>query len=226
MGHEAPRREPGNSSAAVSGSEPRLGRPAKLPRDLLLVCRRCHIRLTESVLVVAVRQQRVYWYQRTASRPPGRREGGSRPEAGTGSNRPPGYVLRRRYLASTSRVGVGQQSGSNRTPLGLHRVAEKIGAGHPIGTVFESRRPTGLTWNGKPDGSIAHRILWLEGLEPGLNQGGSVDSHARYIYIHGLADEPTLGRPASRGCVHLAGADLLALFDRLQTGSLVWIGWC
>jgi lipoprotein-anchoring transpeptidase ErfK/SrfK len=118
---------------------------------------------------------------------------------------------------------MGQESGSNRTPLGLHRVAEKVGAGHPIGTVFESRRPVGFTWQGMPKAPIAHRILWLEGLEPGFNRGGNVDSHARYIYIHGLADEPSLGRPASRGCIHMAAADLLPLFDRVRLETLVWI---
>jgi lipoprotein-anchoring transpeptidase ErfK/SrfK len=137
--------------------------------------------------------------------------------------RTPTAICRRRYLVSTSRFGMGQESGSNRTPLGLHRVAEKVGAGHPIGTVFESRRPVGFTWQGMPKAPIAHRILWLEGLEPGFNRGGNVDSHARYIYIHGLADEPSLGRPASRGCIHMAAADLLPLFDRVRLETLVWI---
>jgi lipoprotein-anchoring transpeptidase ErfK/SrfK len=132
--------------------------------------------------------------------------------------------FRRQFRVSTSRFGTGQQSGSNRTPLGLHRVAEKIGGGYPPGTVFESRRAVGFTWQGKPGAPIAHRILWLEGLEPGFNRGGNVDSHARYIYIHGLGDEPTLGRPASRGCIHMAGADLMPLFDRVPSGTLVWIG--
>lgn len=136
---------------------------------------------------------------------------------------PASYDLRRRFRASTSRFGIGQQSGSNRTPLGLHRVAEKIGAGYPTGTVFKSRQPVGFTWQGLPDGAIAHRILWLDGLEPGFNRGGEVDSHARFIYIHGLGNEPTLGRPASRGCVHLSAADLMPLFDLLPSGTLVWI---
>ena len=42
-----------------------------------------------------------------------------------------------------------------------------------------------------PDAKITTRILWLEGLEPGFNRGGNVDSHARYIYIHGTADQMT-----------------------------------
>jgi hypothetical protein len=133
-------------------------------------------------------------------------------------------TLRKSFLISTSRFGTGQQNGSNQTPLGLHRVAEKVGGGQPIGTVFESRKPVGFTWQGLPEAPIVHRILWLDGLEPGLNRGGQVDSHSRYIYIHGLANEPALGRPSSHGCIHLAAADLLPLFDLLPSGSLVWIG--
>ncbi len=124
---------------------------------------------------------------------------------------------------STSRVGVGEISGSHRTPRGLHRVAQKIGGGSPVGTVFKSRVPVGYTWAGHPLAPITTRIFWLEGLEPGLNRGGDVDSHARYIYIHGTGNETTLGRPDTIGCIHLSTNDLIPLFDRLPTGSLVWI---
>ncbi len=133
------------------------------------------------------------------------------------------YRFVKRFRCSTSRFGIGQNAGSNCTPLGLHRIAEKIGGGWPVGTVFESRKPMGYTWRGMPDAKITTRILWLEGLEPGLNRGGNVDSHARYIYIHGTGDETTIGRPASCGCIHLAANDLVPLFDLLPVGTLVWI---
>ena len=133
------------------------------------------------------------------------------------------YRLVKQFRCSTSRFGVGQIAGSNQTPLGLHRIAEKIGGGWPVGTVFKSRKPVGFTWKGLPFAKITTRILWLEGLEPGFNRGGNVDSHARYIYIHGTGDEPTLGRPASCGCIHLAADDLIPLFDQLPLGTLVWI---
>lgn len=112
---------------------------------------------------------------------------------------------------------------SNRTPLGLHAVARKVGGGYPIGTVFRGRRAVGFTWQGQPHATIVHRILWLEGLEPGFNRGGQVDSFQRYIYLHGFGDEATLGRPASHGCIHLAAHDLIPLFDRVPVGTLVWI---
>ena len=176
--------------------------PVALPQEFLEACRRQRARLTRDVLLVSVAQQTVTWCRRAW--------GGK-------------YQREREFIASTSRFGTGQVANSNRTPLGLHRIARKIGAGWPAGTVFESRRAVGFTWAGRPDAAIAHRILGLEGLEPGLNRGGEVDTFRRYIYIHGVGDEPTLGRPASRGCVHLAAADLLPLYDRVGEGTLVWI---
>jgi hypothetical protein len=133
------------------------------------------------------------------------------------------------FSCSTSRFGIGQTEGSNRTPLGLHRIAEKIGAGKPAGTVFKSRQIIGHTSQPEfVDAKITTRILWLEGLEPGLNKGFNgdvnIDSHARYIYIHGTADQKSIGKPASCGCIHLADADLIPLFDLLPSGTLVWIG--
>ena len=134
------------------------------------------------------------------------------------------YKFVKKFPCSTSRFGIGQTEGSNCTPLGLHRIAEKIGAGEPAGTVFKSRQIIGHTSQPEfADAKITTRILWLEGLEPGFNRGGNVDSHARYIYIHGTADQKSIGQPASHGCIHLADADLIPLFDLLPVGTLVWI---
>jgi hypothetical protein len=134
----------------------------------------------------------------------------------------------KKFPCSTSRFGIGQTEGSQCTPLGLHRIAEKIGAGEPAGTVFKARQVIGHTSQPEfADAKITTRILWLEGLEPGLNKGlngeVNVDSHARYIYIHGTADQTSIGQPASHGCIHLADADLIPLFDLLPGGTLVWI---
>jgi L,D-transpeptidase catalytic domain len=133
------------------------------------------------------------------------------------------YGLMERYRISSSKFGIGQTVNSNCTPLGLHRIAQKVGGGYPPGTVFRGRKPVGFTWQGLPGATIVHRIFWLEGLEPGFNRGGEVDSFERYIYIHGFADEASLGHPASHGCIHLAGGDLIPLYDWLPAGTLVWI---
>src|SRR5262249_20039762 len=130
----------------------------------------------------------------------------------------------KQFPCSTSRFGIGQIEGSNCTPLGLHRIAEKFGGGEPAGTVFKSREAVGNTPQPQfANAKITTRIMWLEGLEPGFNRGTNVDSHARYIYIHGTGDQKSIGEPASHGCIHLADPDVLWLFDRLPSGTLVWI---
>jgi hypothetical protein len=134
------------------------------------------------------------------------------------------WHLRDTLRCSTSRFGIGQQEGSNCTPLGLHRIAEKIGAGERAGAVFKARKVIGHTSQPEfADAKITTRILWLDGLEPAFNRGGNVDTHTRYIYIHGTADQKSIGEPASHGCIHLADADLIPLFDLLPEGTLVWI---
>jgi L,D-transpeptidase YbiS len=135
----------------------------------------------------------------------------------------PDSLVKKRFRVSTSRFGIGQRANSNCTPLGLHRVAVKVGGGWPVGAVFKSREMIGYTWTNRVGAPITNRIFWLEGLEPGFNRGGNVDTFARYIYIHGTGNEPTLGRPASCGCVHVAGAELLKLYDTVPEGTLVWI---
>ena len=124
---------------------------------------------------------------------------------------------------STAVNGTGQQEGSFQTPLGLHRVCEKIGDDEPVGTVFKGRQPIRYDGKGDPTALITDRILSLEGLEPGFNSGGEVDSRQRYIYIHGIGDESRLGQPNSQGCIHLGAADLLPLFETISEGTLVLI---
>lgn len=128
------------------------------------------------------------------------------------------------YVCSTSRFGIGETENSNRTPRGLHRIAEKVGDGEPAGTIYRDREVIGSVAElGVKAGSITTRIMWLEGLEPGYNRGGDVDTHERTIYIHGTGDQASLGRPASHGCIHFADPDLISLFNLLPTGTLVWI---
>ena len=78
----------------------------------------------------------------------------------------------------------------------MHRIAEKIGDGEPAGTIFKSREVVGnVSELGVKAGRITTRIMWLEGLEPGFNQGGNVDTHDRYIYIHGTGDQKASADP-------------------------------
>jgi UDP-N-acetylmuramate--alanine ligase len=104
-------------------------------------------------------------------------------------------------------------------------VGARIGAGAAPGSVFESRLATGEVWRGEPraDDLILSRVLTLEGLEPGVNQGEGCDSLERYIYIHGTNHEGALGRAASHGCVRMANADIITLFERVHEGDPVLI---
>jgi len=131
------------------------------------------------------------------------------------------------YPVSTSRNGVGNLQDSYCTPLGLHEIAEKIGAGIPPGQVFIARQPQGRNYcatdvDADKD-TITSRILWLRGLQQGYNLGGQCDSYRRYIYIHGTADEKHIGQPASIGCIRMRNGDVIDLFERVETGCRVLI---
>lgn len=133
------------------------------------------------------------------------------------------------FAVSTALNGAGEQQDSGCTPRGRHRVAEKIGDGAPIGSVFVGRKPTGEIYDEElaarsPERDwILSRILWLDGCEPGRNQGGEVDSKSRYIYIHGTNECEQLGTPVSHGCIRMANEDVLTLFDAIQEGDQVQI---
>ena len=130
-----------------------------------------------------------------------------------------------RYDASTSRFGIGNRENSLKTPLGIHRIKEKYGAGAPPGRIFTDREDQGLNWDHSQNGDnlILTRILRLEGLEEGINKGPGVDSYERYIYIHGTGREDLVGAPLSHGCVCLRNHDIIRLFDMVREGALVYI---
>jgi len=142
---------------------------------------------------------------------------------------PDGDMLIRQYSVSCATNGAGSQNGSYCTPLGRHRIAEKIGAGVPLYSAFKARELTGEIWTPELDAAnpgrdwILSRILWLEGLEPGKNQGGTVDTHNRYIYIHGTHEEHKIGTPASHGCIRMKNEEVDELFNLVEVGTEVRI---
>ncbi len=130
------------------------------------------------------------------------------------------------YPVSTSKYGIGSAAGSNKTPLGLHRIKNKIGDGVPQNTIFKARRNTGIKAiiNQPNSGDlVTSRIMWLTGLEPGKNSGRGVDSYKRYIYIHGTAEEEKIGEVASHGCIRMYNKDVIDLYDRVDEGTKVEI---
>lgn len=124
------------------------------------------------------------------------------------------------YRISTSKFGLGDQPGSNRTPLGRMEVARKIGGNQPQGAVFKSRRPTGEVL--KPDAPgrdpIVSRILWLRGTE-----SRNKNAFPRYIYIHGTPARRNLGKPVSFGCIRMCCRDVIDLYNRVGYGTEVHV---
>lgn len=135
----------------------------------------------------------------------------------------------RDYSVSTSRYGTGCEQDSYRTPTGIHRIAEKIGKDCRRGEIFRARIATGelaqIILDTRPAGVdvITSRILRLQGMEPGVNQGEGVDSYQRYIYIHGTNEEGLIGQAASTGCIRMKNDDVIDLFDRVEVGTPVLI---
>jgi hypothetical protein len=124
------------------------------------------------------------------------------------------------YDCSTSKYGVGDAPGSYRTPLGRLVVAQKFGDGLPSGMKLKSRRPTGeiVKPNSPGRDPIVSRILWLRGTER-----QNAHAYNRAIYIHGTAEEFTIGTPASYGCIRMRSRDVIKLYGMVGVGATVEI---
>jgi hypothetical protein len=180
-------------------------RGAVLPRQGLvdMLCEYLEVRygadVSGDVLYVSVHRQRLYHVR-------GRR-------------------LLAEYPIATASNGLGTTRNSYRTPTGLHRVSEKFGDDVPPFGILKDRVFTGQVADPADPGPdrdhITSRILWLEGLEAGHNRGGERDSHERFIYIHGTANERSVGSPSSRGCIRMNNADVIELYGRVPIGTLV-----
>lgn len=141
--------------------------------------------------------------------------------------------IKKKYTISTGTRGLGQRANSYQTPIGLHRINEKIGHGVPKYGIFNRRQYVGAVWRKQPKALhhkdyISTRILRLEGLQPGFNRGRDwlgrkVDTEERAVYIHGTTMESKLGTPSTKGCVHMSAEDVIKLFNEVPTGTLVWI---
>lgn len=130
---------------------------------------------------------------------------------------------------NTAKNGVGCVRGSECTPIGLHYVRAAIGEGLPELAVLRGRRPTGELWSASLAAEFPHRdwilgrILWLCGLEKGVNRGGELDSFRRYIYLHGSPEAEVLTHPSSHGCIRLTPSDMVKVYALLSVGSQIEI---
>ncbi|HSR70025.1 MAG TPA: L,D-transpeptidase [Acidobacteriota bacterium] len=137
--------------------------------------------------------------------------------------------VRRTFTVSTSKNGVGNLKGSEKTPPGLHEVCAKHGDDVPLGGIFKGRVYTGEQAEILQDGTdldsddVTTRVLRLCGREPGRNKGGRVDTFQRMVYIHGTPEEGLLGRPASDGCVRMKNSEVIKLYEMVEVGIPVLI---
>ena len=133
------------------------------------------------------------------------------------------------YIISSSAYGTGNKAGSNKTPLGLHKIKQKYGETTPIngrmvGRVFYGDITAIYTDKTKSkNDDVTSRIMWLEGMEDGKNKGKGIDSYKRHIYIHGTSEEGRLGSPASHGCIRMKNKEVIVLFNKIAIGTLVLI---
>jgi len=125
-----------------------------------------------------------------------------------------------RYPVSTSKFGIGDATGSYRTPLGTLFVSGKFGDRLVSGTVIKGRIPTReiLAVNAPGRDAIVSRVIWLRGLE-----AQNRSARDRCIYIHGTPEERRIGKPASFGCVRMRSKDVIALYDYVHIGMHVTI---
>ena len=137
--------------------------------------------------------------------------------------------LMRTYAISTAAKGLGSRSGSNKTPSGAHRISTKIGSTAKRGAVFDKLQNTGRIakiYTAPAPGVTAlvlTRVLRLDGLEPGKNKGGNVDTFNRAIYFHGTNKEGNLGKRASHGCIRMNNDEIIKLFPQVPVDTLVYI---
>ena len=137
--------------------------------------------------------------------------------------------LVKEYIISSSKYGEGSEDGSFKTPLGKHKISKMIGGDQPHGMRFIGRIPSEIypIYSEEKvfvtDDVVQSRIIWLTGMEEGINSGYGIDSYARYIYIHGTPEEWLLGEKASKGCIRMSNSDVIELFNQLEGNESVQI---
>jgi lipoprotein-anchoring transpeptidase ErfK/SrfK len=124
------------------------------------------------------------------------------------------------YPVSTSKFGIGDSTGSYRTPLGTLFVSAKFGDRLPPGAVIKNRIPTGeiVSANAPGRDAIVARVIWVRAMEA-QNRG----ARDRCIYIHGTPEERRIGQPVSFGCTRMRSRDVIALYDSVHIGMHVLI---
>ena len=168
---------------------------------VISVCREQNYTLTPQWIYVSISRQRLYFYEHNK--------------------------LEAIFVISTSLYGVSSLKDSLGTPLGLHKIADKIGDDAVAGMVFIGRKSTGKVYTEYQDwrfrGYVTTRIIRLKGLEFGKNLGGDCDTYNRYIYIHGVSDESRIGMPYTHGCIGMLNHEIVHFYKMIKADSLLLI---
>jgi len=133
------------------------------------------------------------------------------------------------FPVSTAKNGLGEKRGSECTPRGWHQVHSVIGLDNVVNSVFVGRVFTGeiycnqLAFDYPERDWILTRIIRIEGLEPGRNRGGEVDTLERFIYLHGVPDVTPMGVPGSHGCIRMRNTDVMSMADWIKVGARICI---
>lgn len=124
------------------------------------------------------------------------------------------------YQISTGKNGTGETPGSYKTPRGIFSIKTKIGQNnHPL-LKYKAQTPVGIYQPSQARyDNILSRILTLDGL-----QSHNRNTLSRYVYIHGTSAIKKLGTmPCSLGCIRMNPYEITKLFDKVQSGTQVYI---
>ena len=141
------------------------------------------------------------------------------------------YLLNKDNLANSFNISTSKKppsciENSFGTPIGLHKVIEKIGDGLENGIIFKSRKSQNYTYQKRPftkKNLITSRIIRLIGCDPNLNMGINQDTYNRYIYLHGTNHENKIGSPFTDGCIAMSNSDIIKLHELIKVNDIIWI---
>lgn len=141
-----------------------------------------------------------------------------RPRSGDGFTRP--WESNRALSDFDVKFGLGDGTGTYRTPLGTLFVSGKFGDHLCSGAVIKSRLATGEIVDPNAPGrdAIVSRVLWLPGKEE-PNRA----AYDRCIYIYGTPEERRICKPASFGCIRMRSKDVIAFYDLAHIGMHVTV---
>lgn len=150
---------------------------------------------------------------------------------------------------STGKNGFSNIGATQTSPVGVHKITQKIGEGKPLGALFKYKKYQGIElpiytgdetklFSSTNSFSTASKDAYVlvSGPEELIGKTAHVITRAfvlkgietlndntfeRAIYIHGTDMELLLGEPASGGCIRMGNQDIVNLFDRTRVDTFL-----